>query len=95
MTADRLRLSVFRSNKHLYAQIIDDKSGVTLLGVSEKLLEGAKGAKVELAKKMGKILAEKASEKKITHVVFDRGRFAYHGRIKALAESAREGGLVF
>ncbi len=95
MTADRLRLSVFRSNKHLYAQIIDDKKGVTVLGVSEKLLSGAKGAKVELAKKMGTILAEQASKKKITHVVFDRGRFAYHGRIKALAESAREGGLKF
>jgi large subunit ribosomal protein L18 len=95
LTADRPRLSIFRSNKHLYAQIIDDKLGKTLLGVSEKLLKNPKGSKVEIAKEMGAELAKKAIELKVKSVVFDKGRFSYHGRVKAFADGAREGGLQF
>jgi len=91
---DRPRLCVFRSNKFIYAQIIDDEKGKTLIGVSEKELTG-KGAKSENAKKLGEMLAKKAIAKKIKTVVFDRGSYSYHGRVKALAEGAREGGLVF
>jgi large subunit ribosomal protein L18 len=91
---DRPRLSVFRSNKFIYAQIIDDENGKTLVGVSEKELK-EKGIKTEKAKKLGEILAKKAIAKKIKTVVFDRGSYGYHGRVKAFAEGAREGGLVF
>ncbi|OGH09034.1 MAG: 50S ribosomal protein L18 [Candidatus Levybacteria bacterium RBG_16_35_6] len=91
---EKPRLSVFRSNKFIYAQIIDDKSGKTLLGISEKELD-KKGIKSEKAKELGKLLAKKATAKKIKEVVFDRGRYAYHGRVKKLAEGAREGGLIF
>lgn len=91
---DRPRLCVFRSNKFIYAQIIDDEKGKTLIGVSEKELT-EKGAKSENAKKLGEMLAKKAIAKKIKTVVFDRGSYSYHGRVKALAEGAREGGLVF
>lgn len=95
----RLRLSVFRSNKHIYAQIIDDAKGETLAAASS-LDEGIKGAvktgaAIEAAKAVGKLIAERAKEKKIAAVVFDRGRFLYHGRVKALADAAREGGLSF
>ncbi len=86
------RLSVFRSNKRMYAQIIDDKKGVTLLGVAEKSLTGSK---TERARALGQEIARLAKEKHITHVVFDKGRYAYHGRVKAFAEGAREGGLQF
>jgi large subunit ribosomal protein L18 len=91
---DRPRLSVFRSNKFIYAQIIDDESGKTLVGVSEKALT-EKGTKTVRAKKLGEILAKQAIAKKIKTVVFDRGSYSYHGRVKALAEGAREGGLIF
>lgn len=91
----KMRLSVFRSNKQIYAQIIDDKEGKTLLSVSEKEIKGEKATKVEKAKTLGLLLAKKSKSKKITKVVFDRGRFRYHGRVKALAEGAREGGLEF
>mgnify|MGYP001560741537 CR=1 FL=1 len=93
----QLRLSVFRSNKEIYGQIIDDQKGVTLfsLGTSSKEITAQKGTKTEKAKSTGKVLAEKAKTGGVSAVVFDRGGFLYHGRIKAFAEGAREGGLVF
>ena len=93
-TAERPRLDVFRSSKHIYAQIIDDVAGVTLVSASsmEKGFEGF-GGNIEAAGKVGKMIAEKALEKGIKTVIFDRGGFVYHGRVKALAEGAREGGL--
>lgn len=95
----RARLSVFRSSKNIHAQLIDDDMGVTLVAAStlEKTLrEGAKtGADIAAAKAVGRLIAERAKEKGITDVVFDRGSYLYHGRIKALAEAAREGGLNF
>ena len=93
-TADRPRLDVFRSAKHIYAQISDDEKGVTLVSASsmDKDFEGF-GGNVEAAAKVGKKVAERALEKGITEVVFDRGGFVYHGRVKALADGAREGGL--
>lgn len=96
-TKDRPRLSVFRSNNSLYVQLIDDQAGITLLGVSQKQLETSKESqpKTALAKTLGNFLAKKALEKKIKTVVFDKGSYSYHGRIKALADGAREGGLVF
>jgi large subunit ribosomal protein L18 len=96
---DRKRLSVFRSSKHIYAQVIDDVKGETLASASslEKDMRGAlkTGANVEAAKAVGKRLAERAAAKGVKDVVFDRGGYLYHGRIKALADAAREGGLNF
>jgi large subunit ribosomal protein L18 len=96
---ERKRLSVFRSSKHIYAQVIDDDAGVTVVAASsiEKTSrEGMKtGASVEAAKAVGKLIAERAQEKGIKDVVFDRGAYLYHGRIKALADAARESGLNF
>ncbi|ADH64732.1 MAG: 50S ribosomal protein L18 [Deinococcota bacterium] len=92
--AGRPRLSVFRSLQHIYAQIIDDTRGVTLAAASSKAL-GLSGNKTEVAKKVGQAVAEAAKAKGITQVVFDRGSYKYHGRVKALAEGAREGGLEF
>lgn len=91
------RLSVFRSNKYIYGQIIDDKQGKTLVAVGEReLAKGQKEAtKIERAKQVGKILAQKALKKKIKKIVFDRGSCRYHGRVKAFAEGVREGGLSF
>ncbi|HET9947118.1 MAG TPA: 50S ribosomal protein L18 [Patescibacteria group bacterium] len=91
----RPRLSVYRSNKFIYAQIIDDTIGKTLVGVSEQQLEKAKGTKSEKAKAVGLLLAQVAKEKKIKAVSFDKGQYKYHGRIKSLADGAREGGLEF
>jgi large subunit ribosomal protein L18 len=95
----RARLSVFRSSKHIYAQLIDDNKGETLVAASslEKTMrEGAKnGANIGAAKAVGKLIAERAKEKGIKDVVFDRGGYLYHGRVKALADAAREGGLNF
>ena len=90
------RLDVFRSAKHIYAQIIDDVNGVTLCAASsmDKGFEGA-GCNKEAAKKVGAAIAERAAAKGITTVVFDRGGYIYHGRVKELAEAAREGGLKF
>jgi large subunit ribosomal protein L18 len=95
-TAQKPRLSVFRSNTHIYVQLINDLTGHTILsissqdkGIDEKL------AKVEVAKTVGALVAQNAIAKGITEIVFDRGGFLYHGRIKALAEGAREGGLKF
>jgi large subunit ribosomal protein L18 len=95
----RVRLSVFRSSKHIYAQLIDDTKGETLASASslEKDLRGnlKTGADVAAAKAVGKLVAERAGAKGINNVVFDRGSYLYHGRVKALAEAAREGGLKF
>jgi large subunit ribosomal protein L18 len=95
----RVRLSVFRSSKHIYAQVIDDTKGITLVAASsveKPMREGAKtGANIAAAKAVGKLLAERAKEKGIKDVVFDRGGYLFHGRIKALADAAREGGLNF
>lgn len=93
-TAARPRLSVFRSNKQIYAQLIDDVAGKTLLATSSAKLD-VKTNKIDIASIVGKTLAEKAVEFGIKEVVFDRGGYLYHGRIKSLAEGAREGGLVF
>jgi large subunit ribosomal protein L18 len=97
--AGRARLSVHRSSKHIYAQVIDDVKGTTLAAASslEKDLRGSikTGANVDAAKAVGKLLAQRAVEKGVTDVVFDRGGYLYHGRIKALADAAREGGLKF
>ncbi len=95
-TKERPRLSVFRSLKHIYAQIIDDEKGETLVSASDlEIKTDTKMSKKELAQKVGELIAKKAKEKGITKVVFDRGGFKYHGRIKELAEKARENGLEF
>jgi len=98
-TGRRARLSVFRSSKHIYAQLIDDVKGVTLASASsieKPLREGSKtGANIDAAKAVGKLLAERAAQKGIKDVVFDRGGYLYHGRVKALADAARAGGLNF
>ncbi|HML08715.1 MAG TPA: 50S ribosomal protein L18 [Xanthobacteraceae bacterium] len=95
----RKRLSVFRSSKHIYAQLIDDDQGTTLASASsiEKPTRGTlkTGASVEAAKAVGKLIAERALQKGVKEVVFDRGAYLYHGRVKALADAAREGGLNF
>jgi large subunit ribosomal protein L18 len=93
----RLRLSVFRSSQHIYAQVIDDAKGITIAAASslEKDQRGTSGANVAAAQAVGKLIAERASAAGITEVVFDRGSYLYHGRIKALADAAREGGLQF
>ena len=96
---ERKRLTVFRSSKHIYAQVIDDLKGETLASASslEKTMrEGGKtGADIDAAKAVGKLVAERAVKNGVTEVVFDRGGYLYHGRVKALADAAREGGLSF
>jgi large subunit ribosomal protein L18 len=96
-TTQSPRLTVFRSNAEIYAQLIDDKGGKTLLAVGsvEKTIQSAQANKIEKAKLVGKMIAEKAVATGITSVVFDRNGFLYHGRVKSLAEGAREGGLKF
>ncbi len=99
-TADRPRLSVFRSNRHIVAQIVDDESGSTLVAASSfsseiKDLGKVEGGKTGMAAEVGKLLASKAKAKGIEKVIFDRGGYKYHGRVKALADGAREGGLKF
>lgn len=89
------RLAVFRSNKEIYAQLVDDISGVTIAAASSKDKGVAKGTKIEMAFEVGKSIASKASEKGIESCAFDRGGFLYHGRVKSLAEGARKGGLKF
>ncbi|GEL06002.1 50S ribosomal protein L18 [Rummeliibacillus sp. G93] len=95
-TTQRPRLNVYRSNKHIYAQIIDDTQGVTLASAStmDKEFEGT-ASNVEAAAKIGETIAKRAAAKDIKAVVFDRGGYLYHGRVKALAEAARENGLEF
>jgi large subunit ribosomal protein L18 len=95
----RARLSIFRSSKHIYAQVIDDTNGATLASASsiEKEMRGSlrSGANIAAAKAVGKLVAERAAAKGVKDVVFDRGSYLYHGRVKALADAAREGGLQF
>lgn len=94
-TASNPRLSVFRSNKEIYAQLIDDVNGVTLLAASSREKEIGKGTNIEVATAVGKLVAEKALKAGIDVVTFDRGGYLYHGRIKSLAEGARAAGLKF
>ena len=95
----RARLSVFRSSKHIYAQVIDDRKGITVASAStlEKTMRSSlkTGADVDAAKAVGKLVAERAAAAGVKDVVFDRGNYLYHGRVKALADAAREGGLNF
>ncbi len=95
--AGRVRLSVHRSGKHIYAQLIDDAQGKTLAAAStlDKDLRTKGGASVDAAKAVGTLIAQRAKDAKVDHVVFDRGGFLFHGRIKALADAAREAGLAF
>jgi|SRR6187399_356133 len=94
-TAQRPRLAVFRSLKHIYAQVIDDGAGQTLAAASSDEKNGSNGGNVAGAKAIGKLVAERAKEKGVNAVVFDRGGYLYHGRVKALADAAREAGLQF
>ncbi len=99
-TGERPRLSVFRSNRYMFAQLIDDEKGITIVSASSMAsdLENAEkleGGKSAAAREVGKLIASRAREKGIENIVFDRGGYLYHGRVKALAEGAREGGLVF
>ena len=97
-TAARPRLSIYRSSKHMYAQIIDDSQGVTLAAAStqdKELTEVGNGGNVDAAKQVGELIAKRAKEKGIDKVVFDRGGYLYHGRVQALADAAREAGLEF
>jgi len=94
-TAAKPRLSVFRSNKEIYAQLIDDVNGVTLLAASSREKEVSKGTNVETATAVGKLIAEKALKAGLENVTFDRGGYLYHGRIQSLAEGARAAGLKF
>jgi len=97
-TPERLRLSVYRGNKNIYSQIIDDTKGITLVAASSKspeIRDKVKGFTIETAKQVGELLALKAKEKGIEKVVFDRGGYKYHGKVKALSDAARAGGLQF
>lgn len=96
-TKEMPRLCVFRSNQHIYAQVVVDEGKTKILfSVSDKDVKAKKGEKkLEIAKEIGKLVAKKSAENKITKVVFDRGGFVFHGRVKAIAEGAREGGLKF
>ena len=94
-TAERPRLVVFRSNRGIFAQLVDDASGTTLASAGWTGLDARKGSKTEQASEVGKALAEAAEKAGIERCVFDRGGYLYHGRVKALAEGAREGGLQF
>lgn len=93
-TAQRPRVSVHRSNRHMMAQVIDDVAGLTLTTVSSRALAKTTGTKTEIAGQVGQTLAEQLKSKKITSVIFDRGRFRYHGRVKAVAEVLRQEGLL-
>ena len=94
-TTERPRLNVYRSGKHMYAQIIDDVNGVTLAAASSREAGVEKGTKIETAASVGKLIAEKALQAGIDTISFDRGGNLYHGRVKSLAEGAREAGLKF
>ena len=95
MGAGRVRLTVFRSSKNIYAQLIDDEKGVTLAAASSLEGDSTRGSDVAAAEKVGKLIAERGVEKGVKDVVFDRGGYIYHGRVKALADAAREAGLNF
>jgi len=94
-TTDRPRLNVYRSLNHIYVQVIDDSKGVTIVSASTVASKAKTGGNVAAAKEIGKLIAERAKEKGVSKVVFDRGGYLYHGRIKALADAAREAGLEF
>ena len=96
-TSETPRLNVFRSNSNIFAQIIDDEKGITLVSASsiDKELKLENGSNIEAAKKVGELVAKRAKKAKITKVIFDRGGYLYHGRVEALAEAARENGLEF
>lgn len=96
-TAERPRLNVYRSNKHIYAQLIDDAAGITIASAStmENEVETASKGNAEAAAKVGELIAKRAVEKDVKSVVFDRGGYLFHGRVKALADAARENGLEF
>ena len=94
-TKERPRLCVFKSAKHIYCQLVNDDKGKTLMAANDNGIKKDKRLKVDIAKEVGKLIAEKAQGMKIEKVIFDRGGYQYHGRIKALAEGAREGGLKF
>jgi len=94
-TATRPRLCVFRSNKHIYAQLIDDETHKTLATASDQEIKKKIVGKSKIAEEVGRLIAQKAQKLKITTAVFDRGGYQYHGRVKALAEGARQGGLKF
>ncbi len=94
-TAARPRLCVFRSNTQIYAQVIDDDAGHTLAAASSLEMASAEESRIDQSKAVGKLVAERAKEKGIEHVIFDRNVYIYHGRVKALADGAREGGLAF
>jgi large subunit ribosomal protein L18 len=94
-TNEKPRLSVFRSNSNIYAQLIDDLKGLTLVSASSQELDKVSGTKTDVSKVVGQKLAEKATAKGISQIIFDRGGYLYHGRVKALADGAREGGLKF
>jgi large subunit ribosomal protein L18 len=96
-TAEKPRLAIFRSNKNIVAQIVNDESGVTMVAISTdtKALKEEKGSKSDISRKAGEVLGKKAMEAGISNVVFDRGGYQYHGRVKAFAEGARNGGLKF
>jgi large subunit ribosomal protein L18 len=94
-TAERPRLTVFRSNRGVFAQLVDDASGKTLAGASWITVKGLKGTKTDQARAVGQAIAEAAKKVGVETVVFDRGGYLYHGRVKALADGAREGGLKF
>lgn len=94
-TKDRPRLSVFRSNKNIYAQMIDDRKKHTLVAANSLQLDKKNKTKQDLAREVGELLARRAKKASVKKVVFDRGRYKYHGRVKQLAEKAREGGLDF
>jgi large subunit ribosomal protein L18 len=94
-SAERPRMAVFRSLKHIYAQLIDDTKGRTIVAASSSEKDGPNGGNVAGAKQIGKLIAQRATEKGIKKIVFDRGGYIYHGRVKALADAAREAGLEF
>ncbi|MDP1538623.1 MAG: 50S ribosomal protein L18 [bacterium] len=94
-TADKPRLCVFRSEKHIYAQLINDEKAKTIVVSSDLEFKKNRGTKINKAKEIGKLIAKKAKDLKIERVVFDRGGYKYHGRVRAVAEGAREGGLKF
>jgi large subunit ribosomal protein L18 len=94
-TQQRPRLTVYRSSKHTYAQVIDDGNGITLAAASTVQAKATKGGNIEAAKVIGKTIAEQAGSAGVTQITFDRNGFKYHGRVKALAEAAREAGLKF
>ena len=94
-TKDRPRLFVYRSNQHIYAQLVDDDKAKIIVSASDKDLKSKKIKKTDAAKEVGILIAKKAIESKIEKVIFDRGGIVYHGRVKAVADGAREGGLVF